>query len=163
MSVNIKTEDGLQRFDSGTSVIANPTLSGTEDSLESLQVGDTAYKIPKIDDIYHHIVGSNSESFTESVPNQYDIDVSSYENGIYLAVITPVIETANGLYGFKDFNVLLDGVYIKRVYTGISKGVIMPCTICVVFNNTNNFTVDLNPGASFTTYCEVSVDLIKIG
>ena len=35
----------LEESGGGTEVIANPTLAGTEDALEGLQVGDTKYKV----------------------------------------------------------------------------------------------------------------------
>lgn len=47
----------------GTTVIANPTLAGTEDALTGLQVGETKYAMPKyyIHNIAGHINGFSSD------------------------------------------------------------------------------------------------------
>lgn len=37
----------------GTTVVANPTLAGTEDDLSGLQVGETKYKVPNVQ-LYEH-------------------------------------------------------------------------------------------------------------
>lgn len=63
-----KTASGSEWGDvqSGTSVVANPTLAGTETELTGLQVGDTKYKIPSggstIDIAFH-----SDDSYLSSV------------------------------------------------------------------------------------------------
>lgn len=70
----------------GTEVIANPTLDGTEEGLNGLQVGETKYKVGK--QLYKHIVHVR--------------DTNSYQSNIYCTVITDT-NTAFTLATFGDY------------------------------------------------------------
>lgn len=63
---------------SGTTVIANPTLAGTEDTLTGLQVGETKYKVPE---------GSSSDTKLYNVGTRIDIYPEQSCDGAYITFI----------------------------------------------------------------------------
>lgn len=76
---------------SGTTVIANPTLVGTEDELTGLQVGETKYKVPS--------GGSGSASWgsiTGTLSDQTDLNTALNEKVSEAQMIAYINENVIG-------------------------------------------------------------------
>ena len=111
----------------GTTVIANPTLVGTEDNLTSLQVGNTKYKVPS--------GGSGSASWggiTGTLANQTDLQDALDDK--FDADETTIIEPTNlfditqGLTNYKP-NTTSGSKYSEgSTMSGIYTTNLMPCS-----------------------------------
>ena len=62
----------------GTTVIANPTLAGTEDALTGLQVGDTKYKVGE--KLYKHNIVFSNKDFLAAVVGDYLVSLDFISN-----------------------------------------------------------------------------------
>lgn len=116
--------------EAGTSVVANPTLAGTEDALIGLQVGDTKYKVggggESSPNLFYHIVATGSDYHTVEYWAELLDDVT-----IPLCIISKgaLLETPDNkpvLYDFdeNDYVALkfldqLSGAYVYKYNTDI--------------------------------------------
>lgn len=128
---NVVTEEGDIQPSEGSSVVANPTLSGDEDTLTSLEVDDVKYDIPSGGKtLYQHsltlrksnsiialvIINDNNTVFTESSLKQYlyDNGYQSVNNVLMCSGMVASDAIASGVYS----NVTT--LYVSGVKTDLS-------------------------------------------
>lgn len=121
--------------DSGTVVVANPTLAGTEANLTGLDVGGTKYAVPqgttveanpadsgsttlaklKVADTIYNIPAGGSGSFREDGFTLQQIDMGVYTGGFDMYVLG----NYNGTYGWHKATAETGTTYIDGVDTGV--------------------------------------------
>ena len=80
--------DTVYKIEGGTTVVANPTMAGTESDLTGLQVGDTKYKVPEKGHMYLYQLYNEEGSYNSTaiggyyIEFQYPEDLGSINNVI---------------------------------------------------------------------------------
>lgn len=129
----------------GTAVVANPTLSGTEEELTGLEVAGTKYKVPSVGGT--EVVANNGEPTTETLTTLkigdtnyevqqggggtpigagYTLSITSDGESVYPPIV--VLGLYNGTYGWHDLSNMSDGVvenasmmYVKGSIANLSR------------------------------------------
>ena len=73
----LQVEDTIYAIPEGTEVVANPTLAGTEAALNGLQVGDTKYKVEAGSEIHTYTYGTISDT---TLVSQLRDDITNKRN-----------------------------------------------------------------------------------
>lgn len=127
----------------GTTVVANPTLVGTESALEGLQVGNTKYKVGGVENGYIVIDITSDSSGTINSVKLNDVEkgadwLKDSQTAVILSISQVVVKIGNDQYSVNgnwvnhDTYLSGNGAYTLSTPDGVDFGL---CEINFVFAN----------------------------